>query len=72
MSSRPATEGGSLFVLASGYPAQLNYSLDIGGAPDVAQGALTTDGRYSTQTLKVNLAELTVHLLSGQSSPCDP
>jgi len=64
-----STEGGSLFVLASGYPAQLNYSLDIGGAPDVAQGALTTDGRYSTQTLKVNLAELTVHLPSGQSSP---
>ncbi|HEV2389228.1 MAG TPA: hypothetical protein VGS04_00740 [Nitrososphaerales archaeon] len=62
-------EGGSLFVLASQYPAQLNYSLDIGGAPGVAQGALTAAGPYSIQTLKVTLAELTVHLPGGQGSP---
>lgn len=62
-------EGGSLFVLASTYPAQLNYSLAIGGALDVAQGALTADGRYSTQTLRVGLAELTVHLPGDQSNP---
>jgi len=62
-------EGSSLFVLASEYPAQLNYSLGIGGAADVAQGALTMNGRYSTQTLHVSSAELTVHLLSNQSSP---
>lgn len=61
-------EGSSLFVLASGYPAQLNYSLDIGGAVDISQGALTLDGSFTTQTLEVRLAELTVHVLSDQNS----
>jgi len=62
-------EGSSLFVLASDYPAQLDYSLGIGGAAGVSQGALTMDERYTAQTLEVSTAELTVHLLSNQSSP---
>ena len=64
--------GGSLFVLASEYPAQLDYSLGVGGAAGAAQGALTINASYATQTLDVSLAELTVHLLGDQSSPGDP
>jgi hypothetical protein len=62
-------EGGSLFVLSSGYPAQFGYSLGIGGAAGLAQGELTMDARYATQTVDVTLAELTVHVLTGQGSP---
>lgn len=62
-------EGSSLFVLTSEYPAQLNYSLGIGGSPELARGAVTIDGRYATQTVEVSLAQLTVHLVGGQGSP---
>jgi len=61
--------GGSLFILASQYPVQLQYSLDIGGEVGLAPGALTVEGVLSTQTIEVSLAELTVHVLSDQSSP---
>jgi hypothetical protein len=61
-------EGGSLFVLASQYPVHLNYSLDIGGV-HIAQGSVTIDGSYSTQNIEVSTAELTVQVLSDQSSP---
>jgi hypothetical protein len=62
-------EGGSLFVLASQYPVQLNYSLGFGGKVDLAQGSVTVDGSYSTQNIEVNSAELNVRVLSDQSSP---
>lgn len=62
-------EGGSLFVLASQYPARLNYSLGIGALGGLAQGALNVGGGYSTQTVEVSLAQLTVHLRGGQGSP---
>jgi hypothetical protein len=62
-------DGSSLFVLASGYPAQLNYSLGIGGAVGLARGELTIGARYATQTIDVTLAELTVHVPGNQSSP---
>ncbi|MDA4115385.1 MAG: hypothetical protein OK442_02380 [Thaumarchaeota archaeon] len=67
--AQTSQEGGSLFVLSSGYPAQLSYSLGIGGAAGLAQGELTMGARYTTQTVDVDLAELTVHLLAGQGSP---
>jgi hypothetical protein len=62
-------EGSSLFVLASKYPVQLNYSLDFGGGRDLAQGSLKVTERYTTQTSAFETAELTVHVLSDQSSP---
>ena len=62
-------QGGSLFVLASRYPVQLNYSLDIGGAADLTHASVTIDGSYSSQNVNVSLAELTVHVLSDQGSP---
>ena len=62
-------EGGSLFVLASQYPVQLNYSLGFGGGVDLAQGSVTVDGSYSTQNIEVNSAELNVHVLGDQGSP---
>jgi len=62
-------EGSSLFVLASQYPVQLHYSLDIGGGNGVAQGSVTLDGSYATQTETLGLAKLTVQVLGGQSSP---
>jgi hypothetical protein len=61
--------GSSLFVLASQYPVQLNYSLDISGGHDLSQGSLTLSSRYETQTSKLEMAELTVHVLTDQSSP---
>ena len=62
-------DGSSLFVLASEYPARLNYSLGIAGASGLARGELTMDARYATQTVNVTLAELTVHVLGNGSSP---
>jgi hypothetical protein len=62
-------EGGSLFVLASQYPVQLNYSLDVGGEVDLDQGSVTIDGSYTTQSIEVSSAELNVHVLSDQNSP---
>ncbi len=61
--------GGSLFVLASEYPAQLNYSLGMGALGGLAQGTLNVASQYATQTVDVSLARLTVHLLGGQGSP---
>jgi len=62
-------EGGSLFVLASEYPARLNYSLGIGALGGLTQGTLNIDSQYVTQAAEVSLARLTVHVLGGQSSP---
>jgi hypothetical protein len=62
-------EGGSLFVLASQYPVQLNYSLGFRGGVDLAQGSVTVDGSYSTQNIEVNSAELNVRVLGDQGSP---
>jgi hypothetical protein len=61
-------DGSSLFVLASHYPAELNYSVDISGGHNVAQGSLTVNQGYATQTNKLKLAKLTVHILSDQSA----
>jgi len=61
--------GSSLFVLTSRYPLELNYSLDISGGHRVAQGTVTLNQRYASQTSFLKLAKLTVHVLSEQSSP---
>jgi hypothetical protein len=61
-------EGGSLFILASRYPVQLNYSLDIGGGGDLVQGSTMVFASYQAQTTKVSLAKLTVQVLGAQSS----
>jgi hypothetical protein len=61
-------EGSSLFVLSSKYPFQFNYTLDISGGHDLAQGSVTVEGSYA-QTTEVLLAELTVHVLSDKTSP---
>lgn len=61
--------GGSLFVLASDYPAQVNYSLGMGALGGLAQGKLSIDSQYATQTVDVTLAQLTVHLQGGEGSP---
>jgi hypothetical protein len=61
--------GGSLFVLASQYPVQLNYSLEIGGVANLTQASVAIGGSYSTQNVEVSSAELDVRILNGQSSP---
>jgi hypothetical protein len=63
------TQGGdSLFVSATRYPVKLNYTLDFNGGHSLAQGSVTlTEGLSQTSDLK--LAQLTVHILSDQSSP---
>ena len=61
--------GSTLFVLASKYPAQLSYSLDISGGSGLATGSVTLKEAYSTQTSKLNLAKLTIHVLSDQTAP---
>jgi hypothetical protein len=43
--------------------------LAIAGEVDITQASLTIDGSYSTQDVNVSSAELTAHVLSGQSSP---
>jgi hypothetical protein len=62
-------ERGSLFVLASRYPVQLNYSLAIAGEVDIPHASVTIDGSYSAQSVEVSSAELTAHVLGAQSSP---
>jgi hypothetical protein len=62
-------QAGSLFVLASEYPDQLSYSLAIGALGGLAQGSVTIGGAFSTQKVEVSLAQLTVHVVGGQSSP---
>jgi hypothetical protein len=61
--------GGSLFVLASRYPVQVDYSLDMGGVHDLATGSLTVDTKYETLTTELDTAKLTIHVLSDQNSP---
>ena len=61
--------GSSLFVLASDYPVRLDYSLDISGGQGLESGTLILTSSYATQTEKVNLAMLTVHVLSDQTAP---
>jgi hypothetical protein len=61
--------GSIVYVLASSYPLNFAYSLDISGGQNVSQGSTTIYGSYSTQTLKVALSKLTIHLLSDQSAP---
>lgn len=63
------TADGSLFILASSYPADVNYSLSIGGAVALSPRVLTIRDAYSTQTVEVDLAQLTVHLVGDQASP---
>lgn len=61
--------GSTLFVLASHYPLELNYSVDINGGHDVAQGTVRLDGSYSALSTDLKLAKLTLHVLSDQTSP---
>ena len=61
--------GSSLFVLASQYPVRLDYSLDISGGHSLASGSVVMEGSYATQTSKLTLAKLTVHVLSDQTAP---
>jgi hypothetical protein len=67
--AQTSQSGSSIFVLASHYPAELNYSADIGGGHGVAQGTLTLSGSYLTQSADLRLAKLTVHVLSDQTAP---
>ncbi|HYR04126.1 MAG TPA: hypothetical protein VEO75_01955 [Nitrososphaerales archaeon] len=62
-------EGGSLYVLTSKYPVEFNYSVDISGGHNLAQGRVNLFGRYTAQTSGLKLAKLSVHVLSDQSSP---
>jgi hypothetical protein len=62
-------EGGSLYVLTSKYPVEFNYSLDISGGHNLAQGRVNLFGRYTAQTSGLKLAKLSVHVLSDQTSP---
>ncbi|MGH9917785.1 MAG: hypothetical protein ACRD6W_02765, partial [Nitrososphaerales archaeon] len=57
--------GSSLFVLASRYPAQVDYTLDVNGETDLAQGTATVVKSYSSLTENISLALLTVHVLSS-------
>jgi hypothetical protein len=59
--------GSSLFVLASRYPAQVDYTLDVNGENDLAQGTATVVGSYSSLTEDVSLALLTVNVLSSRN-----
>ncbi len=61
--------GNSLFVLATQYPVRLDYSLDISGGQGLEAGTLILTSSYATQTERVNLAMLTVHVLSDQMAP---
>jgi len=61
--------GSSLFVLASQYPVRIDYTLDISGGHSLASGSVLVEGSYATQTSKLNLAKLTVHVLSDQTAP---
>lgn len=59
--------GSSLFVLASQYPAQVPYTLDVNGEKDVAQGTATVASSYSTVTEPISLAFLSVHVKSNSN-----
>jgi hypothetical protein len=59
-------DGSSLFVLASRYPAQLNYSLNIGGAKARYQ-ELTIEGNGS-QTAAIDMAKLVVKVAGSPGS----
>lgn len=61
--------GSSLFVLAADYPASLSYSLDIAGGSTLAQGSLSFNASYQSQTDEVPTAMLTVHVVGNQGSP---
>jgi len=60
--------GDSMFVMANSYPVKLNYSLDFNGGHSLAQGSVTVTAGVS-QVSELKLAQLTVHILSDQSSP---
>lgn len=62
--------GSTLYVLASSYPVSIQYSVDISGGVGFEQGSsVTVPISYSTKTLALNLAKLTVYVVSDQSSP---
>jgi hypothetical protein len=60
--------GSFLFVLASRYPAQVDYTLDVKGEKDLAQGTATVVKSYSSLTENVSVALLTVHVISDKDS----
>lgn len=60
--------GSTLFVTSTRYPVKLNYTLDFNGGHSAAQGSVTVAGGVS-QSTELKLAQLTVHVLSDQSSP---
>jgi len=62
-------QGSILYILASSFPVPVDYSLDISGGHDLAQGSLTVNNAYSTQTQRLSLAKLTVNVVSDQSAP---
>jgi hypothetical protein len=57
--------GNTLFVLASRYPTQVAYTLDINGENDLVQGTASLVKGYSTVQEQVSLGLLMVHVLSN-------
>jgi hypothetical protein len=62
-------DGSSLYVLASQFPVQVAYTLDINGGNDLAQGTAMLNKSYSAATEQVSLALLTVHVVSDSGLP---
>lgn len=60
-------QGGSLFVLASSYPAEVNYSIGIGGV-DVRQGSSTFQSDNSVDVVGVKLSQLKVAFSTADQS----
>jgi hypothetical protein len=67
--AQTSQSGGSLFVLTSRYPVELHYSLDISGGQNIASGLVGLVRGYTAETRNLNMAKLTVHVLSDQTSP---
>lgn len=66
--AQTAQQGGSLFVLASSYPAQLNYSVEVGGT-EVQQGSSTFETDNSVRVVDVKLSQLKVEFSTAAQSP---
>jgi hypothetical protein len=62
-------QGSSLFVLAPEYPVTVNYSLDMSGGTGVATGGVEIPAQFTTQSVRVPLARLTVDVVSDVTSP---
>jgi hypothetical protein len=58
--------GTTLFVLASQYPTQVAYTLDIDGENDLVQGTASLVKGYSTVQEQIGLGLLMVHVLSNR------